>query len=407
MDAEPARNRGKRQVRARFATLLPRFMPYSASTMTSVLPPKPLFVTVGDNPARVFGMPAMDRANALAEKAKLESASEARPGRSTLYADLDWTWDPEWLSVISDTPGAILAKNGHPILAHVPADGDPKAVLAAMLSGGRYEGGALEQIDADSAAFSYRKLRKRDRPFVMRLDPANPEAAERAAYDASYKGVTDILTLYLWRRLAFYLTRWAAQAGMTPNMVTAVGAALCVAAFFLFMNAWYWTGVLAGFGFMVLDTVDGKLARCTGQSSKWGNLFDHGVDLIHPPFWWWAWAEGLNAYGRPFERVYELLVVGAIIFGYVVQRVIEGIFVRRYGMHIHVWQQVDSRFRLITARRNPNMVILVFCLALGHPELGIELVALWTILSLIFHAVRLAQANARRDRGQPVTSWLE
>ena len=215
------------------------------------------------------------------------------------------------------------------------------------------------------------------------------------------------MTLYLWRRLAFYLTRWAAQAGMTPNMVTAVGAALCVAAFFLFMNAWYWTGVLAGFGFMVLDTVDGKLARCTGQSSKWGNLFDHGVDLIHPPFWWWAWAEGLNAYGRPFERVYELLVVGAIIFGYVVQRVIEGIFVRRYGMHIHVWQQVDSRFRLITARRNPNMVILVFCLALGLPDLGIELVALWTILSLIFHAVRLAQANARRDRGQPVTSWLE
>jgi phosphatidylglycerophosphate synthase len=53
--------------------------------------------------------------------------------------------------------------------------------------------------------------------------------------------------------------------GMTPNMVTAVGAALCVAAFFLFMNAWYWTGVLAGFGFMVLDTVDGKLARCTGS----------------------------------------------------------------------------------------------------------------------------------------------
>ena len=71
---------------------------------------------------------------------------------------------------------------------------------------------------------------------------------------------------------------------------------------------------------MVLDTVDGKLARCTGQSSKWGNIFDHGVDLVHPPFWWWAWAEGLEAYGRPFERVYELLIVGAIVFGYVAQR---------------------------------------------------------------------------------------
>jgi hypothetical protein len=52
------------------------------------------------------------------------------------------------------------------------------------------------------------------------------------------------------------------------------------------------------------------------------------------------------------------------------------------------------------------MVILVVCLAFGRPDLGIELVALWTLLSLIFHAVRLAQANSRFYRGRPVTSWL-
>jgi phosphatidylglycerophosphate synthase len=274
-----------------------------------------------------------------------------------------------------------------------------------MLSGDRYAG-SLEQIDADVGDFSYRKLRKRERPFVMPLDPADPELVERAAYDASYKGVTDALTLYLWRKPAFYLTRWAARAGMTPNFVTLIGFIFCVAAFFLFMTGWYWTGIAAGFAFMVLDTVDGKLARCTGQSSHWGNIFDHGVDLVHPPFWWWAWAEGLKAYGRPLERVYEVMIIGAIILGYIAQRLIEGIFVRRFGMHIHVWQQVDSRFRLITARRNPNMVILVAALLVGRPDLGIELVALWTLVSLIFHAVRLAQANARRDRGRPVTSWL-
>jgi phosphatidylglycerophosphate synthase len=366
---------------------------------------KPLFVTVGDNPAKAFGMTAADRARALAAKAKLEPVDQARAGRSTVFADLDWAWDPEWLVAMAEKPGAVLTKGGHPVLAHVPADGDSAAVLSAMLSDDAYQG-SLERIDADSADFSYRKLRKRQRPFVLRLDPANPEPVERAAYDASYKGVTDLLTLYLWRRPAFYLTRWAAEAGLSPNFVTAIGTALCIAAFFLFMAGWYWTGVAAGFGFMVLDTVDGKLARCTGQSSKWGNVFDHGVDLIHPPFWWWAWSEGLEVYGRQFERVYELLIVGAIVFGYVAQRVIEGIFVRRYGMHIHVWQQVDSRFRLITARRNPNMVILVVALAFGRPDLGIELVALWTLVSLIFHAVRLAQANARRDREQPVTSWL-
>jgi len=368
---------------------------------------KPLFVTVGDNLARAFGMSAAERARALAVKAGLEPADGPQAGRATVYADLNWACDPEWLVAMSKSPGRVLTKDGHPVIAHVPPGKDAAAVVTAMQSAGAYEGLSLVPIDADTAAFSYGMLRKRDRPFVMRLDPADPEPVERASYDASYKGVTDALTLYLWRRPAFYLTRWAARAGMTPNMVTAIGAALCVAAFFLFYQGWYWTGIAAGFTFMVLDTVDGKLARCTGQSSKWGNLFDHGVDLIHPPFWWWAWAEGLQAYGRPLDdRVYEMMIVGAIVLGYVAQRVVEGIFVRRYGMHIHVWQKVDSQFRLVTARRNPNMVILVAALLFGRPDLGIELVALWTILSLIFHAVRLAQANARRDRGQPVVSWL-
>jgi hypothetical protein len=44
---------------------------------------------------------------------------------------------------------------------------------------------------------------------------------------------------------------------------------------------------------------------------------------------------------------------------------------------------------------------------LARPDAGLELVALWTIVSLIFHAVRLAQANALRDRGQQIQSWLE
>ena len=66
-------------------------------------------------------------------------------------------------------------------------------------------------LEAETAQLSYHELRKRDRPFVLALDAADPEPVERAAYDAAYKGVTDVLTLYLWRRPAFYLTRWAAM----------------------------------------------------------------------------------------------------------------------------------------------------------------------------------------------------
>ncbi|WP_205479432.1 CDP-alcohol phosphatidyltransferase family protein [Sphingomonas arenae] len=366
----------------------------------------PLFVAVGENDARMFGLDARTRAERLASNAKLQVGREPEPSRSVLLANLSYAFDPAWLGVMKARPGAVLALGGVPVLAHLDADTDPASTQATMRDTAPLVDSGLQLLDAETADISYHELRKRDRPFALRLTAESADAAERAAYNAAYKGVTDLLTLYLWRRPAFYLTRWAASAGLTPNMVTLVGFAFCVLAFWLFWNGHYWAGFASGFVFMVLDTVDGKLARCTGTSSKWGNIFDHGTDLIHPPFWWWAWLHGLGAVGLALEPVYAAMVLGAIVAGYVVQRLIEGIFMRRFGMHIHVWQPIDSRFRLITARRNPNMVILFVALLLGRPDLGIELVALWTLVSLIFHAVRLAQANARRERGEPVKSWL-
>lgn len=368
--------------------------------------PRPLFVTVGANSARLFGLDAEARARRLAAEAHLESAQSPESGSAAILADLAYAWDPAWLAAMITRPGTVLTLGGRAVLAHLPGAYPAKAMVDAMTAKSAWTGTDLDLLEAETAQLSYHKLRKRDRPFVLPLDPANPEPVERAAYNAAYKGVTDALTLYLWRRPAFYLTRWAANAGMTPNMVTGIGAIFCLAAIYFFWVGQYWPGIAAAFTFMVLDTVDGKLARCTGTSSNWGNIFDHGIDLVHPPFWWWAWAEGLHEYGTPIEPVLSTMVLAAIIFGYVAQRLIEAVFVRRFGMHIHVWSKLDSKFRLVTARRNPNMVILVVSLLFGRPDLGLELVALWTLLSLIFHAVRLAQANARRDQGRPVVSWL-
>src|SRR3546814_3447627 len=93
------------------------------------------------------------------------------------------------------------------------------------------------------------------------------------------------------------------------------------------------------------------------------------------------------------------LVMAAVIAGYVLQRVIEGMFIKDFGMDIHVWQRFDSRFRLITARRNPNMVILFVALLAGRPDIGLIALAWWTIISLAVHAVRLVQARSEERRG--------
>ena len=42
----------------------------------------------------------------------------------------------------------------------------------------------------------------------------------------------------------------------------------------------------------------------------------------------------------------------------------------------------------------------------GRPDLGFVAVAVWTVVSIVFHCVRIAQASYVRARGGQITSWL-
>ena len=358
---------------------------------------RPRLVTVGDNSTPIWGMSNAERMRRIAVAQRLDGSNST----GTLLADLAFAVDPAWVRHIAARPGTALLVDGRVALAHVD-----DAAAEARVRGGELPPD-LRTIDAaDPAGIYDEALRKRERPFAMALTPPTVPAVERASYKGAYKGVTDLLTLYLWPEWAFWLTRLAARIGLPPNGVTAIGTLLCVAATVLFWKGMFWTGLLAGLVFMVLDTVDGKLARCTITSSKLGNAWDHGIDLVHPPIWWWAWAEGCAAYGRPLADATFWAVMATMLVGYVAQRLIEGAFIVRFDMHIHVWERFDSRFRLVTARRNPNMVILFAALLAGRPDIGIVAVAAWTAISLVVHLVRLIQAMAARARGQAIESWL-
>jgi phosphatidylglycerophosphate synthase len=365
-------------------------------------PPLPAVGLLGDNPTRIWGLTPAERIGRIAAKAGLQMAGADHAGPAILI-DSDYAFDPLWLGFLLERPGSVLTIDGHPAMAHVTADAD--AAASAMAAGQLPAGLAVIRAE-DHKDFYNKALRKLEWPFLVRLTPDAVPGIERRSYFAAYKGVTDILTKYLWPEWALVLTRIAARIGMSPNMVTAIGAAFNILAMIAFWQGAYWTGMALGLVFMVLDTVDGKLARCTITSTGWGEVFDHGIDLVHPPFWWWAWGVGLSAVGLPLSPATFATVMAVIVVGYVVQRLIEGAFIKRFGMDMHVWHRIDSRFRLITARRNPNMVILFVATLLGRPDTGLILVAWWTALSCLFHLVRLLQAEAARRSGRPITSWM-
>jgi phosphatidylglycerophosphate synthase len=367
--------------------------------------PAPLGIeAVGHNPARLWGLTSEERLRRIGAKLGLEPGGEM----PRILANSGFVFDGSWLKWAAERPGHVVTREGEPVLAHCVDEASANEVRTAMIQHRPLAASrALVAVAQETFGEQHdRQLRKREQPFVERLTADRAPAIERRTYYAAYKGVTDLLTKYLWPEWALHLTRLAARLGLSPNAVTFIGACFCVAAGVAFYTGDYWPGMAAALVFMVLDTVDGKLARCTITSSRIGDVLDHGIDLVHPLIWWWAWGVGLAAYGRPLDPHLFWTAMAALVGGYVVQRAVEGLFILWFQIHIHVWERLDTRFRLVTARRNPNMVLLFASLLIGRPDIGLLAVAAWTILSCLFHIVRIAQARLDRRRA-PVTSWLE
>ncbi|MEM1201205.1 MAG: CDP-alcohol phosphatidyltransferase family protein [Pseudomonadota bacterium] len=257
-----------------------------------------------------------------------------------------------------------------------------------------------------SATF-WGKLRKREVPYARAVSPDTREETEWRMFMGTYKGATDLVTKYLWPRPAFYVTRALAPTSVTPNLVTALSAVCVVLAFWLFWEGQFLAGLVAAWMMTFLDTVDGKLARTTLTSSKWGDVFDHGIDLIHPPFWWWSWAVGAGMGASASSGAEPLLApaLATIVAGYIAQRLEEGWFIARFGADMHTWRRFDSVFREVTARRNPNLLILTASTALGLPAEGLVVVAAWVAICFAVHFCRIVQAHLAARHG-PLVSWM-
>lgn len=356
---------------------------------------------IGDSSLRIWGLPSELR---LCRQLLRGGASTGESGSErAVLLRADWVYDDAIVRglVRAKEDIALAAADGECVAFSVATTRTGEA--AAALSARRALPAMRSVTPAEIADCYDDTLRKREPPYLMPLCIAALPAIERRIFGGAYKGVTDLVTLYVWPKPALAVTRLCARAGITPNQVTSASLLLVFVAMGLFWSGQHALGLLAAWVMTFLDTVDGKLARVTLRSSRFGSFFDHSIDLIHPPFWWWAWIVGLPAAGLPLTQVSAVLAV--IVAGYVLQRLEEGVFIALFGMEMHVWQPIDSRFRLITARRNPNLLLLTASVLAGRPDLGILAVAAWTAVSLLIHTLRLAQAALLRRRG-PLRSWL-
>ena len=318
--------------------------------------------------------------------------------------------DQPLIPVLLKRPNFLLlsddAENPHPVAACVR--GADVSTVLEVLRGTRPLGDAklLARAPSQLDMNFWKSLRKRETPYAMIVSVKNKSAVEWRMFMGTYKGATDLITKHLWPIPAFHATRFLAPRGITPNMVTTIAAVMTVLAFWFFLKGQFIPGLLAAWAMTFLDTVDGKLARTTLTSSKWGDIFDHGIDLIHPPFWYTAWGFGLLATGTDWSNQVFWTVIAAILGGYILQRAIEGIAIKWLGLEIHIWRPIDTIFRQITARRNPNLILLTLFTALAKPDWGLLAVALWTVICLGLHAFQMFQAFRAKGNASTLTSWM-
>ena len=328
------------------------------------------------------------------------------------------------------TSGRVLLLNGHflfenrtlagllqrqnTVLKHCP-DGPPAAVIVdsnlASWCQDYIQGRTASPPDTlaylapdDLAAFDQVLLSAKT-PLLEPIYEEKKQEMENLLYGNAYKGITDLVTKFVWPRPARAAVHAAAFFGLSPNMVTSVGFTLVIAASYWFLHGHFLAGLAAAWVMTFLDTVDGKLARVTVQSSKFGHLFDHLIDLFHPPFWYIFWGMSLSGF-HPMMGFDRVDMYWMIVIAYIAGRIVEGLFPLLGNCNVFTWRPFDAYFRLVTARRNPCLIILTVSAIIGRGDWGFIAVTFWTMLTTVILFVRLLQGTYSRFRQGPLDSWL-
>ena len=371
---------------------------------------------INDSPVQHWGLTSRQRIRRVLDSAGvfavIDDMASIPPNGSVILLRGDYLFDDRVLKYLVDSQDVLLQiskdQDREIVAARVSSRlaGPAADIIKGAADGRSLPAVRTETLETLSLSFQ-QQLLKFEPPFVLPITAENRQDLEGRLFDASYKGVTDLVTKWIWPAPARWAVGQCVRLGLRPNHVTVIGLLLVILAGIFFTRGSYGWGLLAGWLMTFLDTVDGKLARVTVTSSRFGHYFDHLIDLVHPPIWYILWGVGL---GVGHLEVIGISITAAgwlICTAYVVGRLVEGVFLAGLGKFgVFCWRPVDSYFRLITARRNPCLIFLTAGVLLGRPDAGLAAVTVWTVLSSLFLCLRLAQGLHRQRADGALRSWF-
>ncbi len=331
-------------------------------------------------------------------------AVHAGGDHALLVLDADAVVDPRLLAHLAAREGSWAMRAPPPAVgvgtagAVLRLEGAPRTLPEARglpeLAEAWCEAGDLAWEGPEAVPAHLKKLRRDLPTYVFRVgQEGERDLAERFLFESNYKGSTDFFTKHVYPPLVWAMVRPLARGRVHPNWISAFNVLITFAAIPLFAAGAWVPGLVAAYTMSVLDSVDGKLARLTYTSSKLGHVLDHGLDVVHPPLWYLAWAVGLGG-GALTTAAWWMAAM------YVADRLVTEAFTRMTGgRSIHAWAPIDVRARTWVSRRNINVPLFTLGLILGMAPAAFFAIVAWQGATLGFHALRLARVGLELFRG--------
>ena len=154
--------------------------------------------------------------------------------------------------------------------------------------------------------------------------------------------------------------------------------------------------VVAAWSGVILDSVDGKLARLTLHLSDAMGALEHVTAAVGLVLWFaalgWHFTGGGLLQGGTLA-----MATWALIAAHVVDKMVSGLFRKQFGRELFDYRPVDAVFHLVAARRNTHLLLLSLGVLAVRAELAFVGMAAWMVITLVFHLVRWSWAVVARE----------
>jgi hypothetical protein len=225
-------------------------------------------------------------------------------------------------------------------------------------------------------------------PFLIRvMEESQLRQVDRLLFHRTFKGVIDAIARYGYYHFVRWTTRWLSRTTMSPNLLTVFSILGIWAAIPCFATGQIGWGVLSAWLGVILDSVDGKLARLTVNLSDTMGAIEHASAM--PGLGLWFVGLGWHLSGGELLSGSAISISFCILLGtFLADKVLTEAFKKRFGSELFDFRPVDAAFHLFAARRNVHLLLLTLGAAVGAVADAYQWMAAGMVASFLFHAVR-------------------